>query len=166
MIHIGSGLAIDTETAEMVVVDRTRLESELGHSPDPCDRAVAAMVTGCTQAARQELEGAALSLRRDALLAEVARLEGDPDGAVDLLQELLDSHEPEGPRRAVILQHLAKAEHAGGRHADAVAHLNEALVLRRELGAPANQVASTELMLRIANLAVQRAREESSKESR
>lgn len=158
MIHIGNGLAIDTATAEMVIVDRARLESELGHSTDPCDRAVAAMVTGCTQAARKALEATAPSLRRNALLAEVARLEGDPDRAVDLLQDVLDSYEPLGLRLAVILQHLAKAEHASGRHADAVAHLNEALLLRRELGAPPDQVASTELMLRIAILAFQRPR--------
>jgi len=150
MIDIGNGLAIDRETAEMVVVDRARLESGLARSSDPCDRAVAAMVTGCTGAARKELEGTAPSLRRNALLAEVSRLEGDPDGAVNLLEQVLDSYEPQGLRLAVVLQHLAKAEYASGRHADAVAHLNEALALRRELGAPPDQVASTELMLDIA----------------
>lgn len=35
MIELGSGLAIDTVTAEMVVVDRARLDEEFGTSLDP-----------------------------------------------------------------------------------------------------------------------------------
>ncbi len=126
MIELGSGLAIDTVTAEMVVVDRARLDEEFGTSLDPCDRAVVAMVTGKPEVARSVLLTAAASLRRDALSAEVARLEGDAEGAVALLKTVLHHYQPQGLRLAVVLQHLGKAEHAAGRQEDAVAHLSEA----------------------------------------
>lgn len=151
-IDIGSGLGIDERIAEMIMVDHDRFESELRKSDDACDRAVAAMVTDNFALAAAELDQAPPSLRCDALRGALARLSGSPERAIEILEGLLD-HQHVPLRRAMLLRHLGKAEHVAGLHEAAVDHLRRAVDLRRANQAPADQIASSELMLAIAERA-------------
>ncbi len=153
MIDIGFGLGIDEATGEMVVVHADVVDAELARSDDPCDRAVAALVTGRPGGAARELDAAPRGFRRDVLRGELARITGRPHDSVTAFVDVLRDYAPQGLRRAMVLQHLGKAEHAAGRQRDATTHLGEALKLRLNGHAPEDQVASSRAMLEVARRA-------------
>ncbi|GAB3568373.1 tetratricopeptide repeat protein [Spelaeicoccus albus] len=150
-INIGSGLGIDEHSGEMIIVNRSRVEAELAHSPDHCNRAVAALVDGDLDVAATELDAAPQNFRRDVLRGELARCAGHPEQAIVIFTDLFQIHTPKGLRRAMLIQHLAKAEYAAGDRHMALAHLEEALELRLRDQAPAEQIESSKLMLKIAS---------------
>lgn len=148
-IDIGSGLGIDELSGEMTVIDPSRVDTDLANSPDPCNRAVAALVRGDFDQASAELDAAPPTFRRAMLRGEHSRLTGHADRAIDIFTKLLWEYSPDGLRRAVLLQHLAKAENTSGNQPAASQHLEEVLGLRLQYRAPPDQIASTRLMLEI-----------------
>lgn len=131
VLDIGLGLT----SAEMVVIDAARVRDELAMSTDHVDRAVAAMAAKDFAGAARKLDLSPAGFRRDAMRRELARLEGRYDAAIACSTHLLEVPGVTGLRRAVLLQHLGKAELGRGLIRRPTDDLSAALELRQSLGA-------------------------------
>lgn len=163
VIDIGQGLGIDEDTLATVVLDVDVVRRELEQSEDPADRVVAALATGDTARAATELSAIeSPGFRITALHAELAQAEGRYADAIATYELMLAELQPDAPvphgpsrhdsdrrdaRRATVLQHLGKAQWRAGDGAAAVRHLQAALQLRRTIGAPRDQLQSSQLAL-------------------
>ncbi|MBO1753956.1 tetratricopeptide repeat protein [Allobranchiibius sp. CTAmp26] len=148
VIDIGQGLGIDEETLTTVVIDAHVVRRELIESSDPADRIVAALAMGQASLAASMLDSLEdRGFRATALRAELAQVQGRYVDATRIYTELLRDSELSDGRRAMALQHLGKAQLRSGHTQGAAASLSAALDLRRAIGAPPDQIRSSEVAL-------------------
>ncbi|NYJ76071.1 tetratricopeptide repeat protein [Allobranchiibius huperziae] len=149
VIDIGQGLGIDEDTLTTVVIDARVVRRELVGSSDPADRVVAALAMGDVPLAASLLHSMDddRGFRATALRAELAQAQGKHADAVRIYSGLLRDDTLSDIRRATALQHLGKAQLRAGHVHGARRSLRAALDLRRRIGAPPDQIRSSELAL-------------------
>jgi Flp pilus assembly protein TadD len=127
------GVKIDPDTLLPQIVNEELCSAALEASTDPADRIFVLLVQGHAADAAELLAEARCndpeSFRLRALEAEVLRVSGRIDRALELYRQLLA--EVQGsPREAVVLQLLGRAQYAGANTAAAVDSFAKALDLR------------------------------------
>lgn len=125
------------------------------YADDPAVEALVSLFDGRPAEAetqlRQLLVQAPDNRRLIALLADARRDQGHFGEAEAEYTRLIES-EHDRLRRATFVQHLGKTLYAAGRFVEAEACFTEALAVRIELGAAADQVSSSELARTAAQL--------------
>ncbi len=140
----GPGWHMDPDSLLPVLDDEARFRE--AHAADPAVDVLVALWSGDPDRAAAALEPLLAAeptwWRLQALTADVARERGSVEEAVEILRELVGTHEG-SPREAVLVQHLGKALFTGGDVAGAADCFHRALELRESAGADAALVESS-----------------------